>query len=62
MQTIATNNSNTNQAFNTNKIKLHTYPDLLIGNYLLRKSLNLESTAYFLDETFYHTHIHHFSQ
>ena len=40
---------------NTNQIKLYTYPDLLKENPLLRKFLNSESTAYFLDETFYHT-------
>ena len=42
---------------NTNEIKLYTYPDLLKENPLLRKFINSESTAYFLDETFYHTHI-----
>ena len=42
---------------NTNQIKLYTYPDLLKENPLLRKFLNSESTAYFLDETFYHTHV-----
>ena len=42
---------------NTNQIKLYTYPDLLKENPLLRKFLNSESTAYFLDETIYHTHI-----
>ena len=42
---------------NTNQIKLYTYPDLLKENPLLRKFLNSESTAYFLDETFYHTHM-----
>ena len=46
---------------NTNQIKLCTYPDLLKENPLLRKFLNSESTAYFLDETFYHTHILLFS-
>ena len=46
---------------NTNQIKLYTYPDLLKENPLLRKFLNSESTAYFLDETFYHTHILLFS-
>ena len=46
---------------NTNQIKLYTYPDLLKENPLLRKFLNSESTAYFLDETFYHTHIPLFS-
>ena len=40
---------------NTNQIKLYNYPDLLKENSLLRKFLNWESTAYFLDETFYHT-------
>ena len=39
---------------NTNQIKLYTYPDLLKENPLLRKFLNSEWTAYFLDETFYH--------
>ena len=46
---------------NTNQIKLYTYPDLLKENPLLRKFLNSESTAYFLDENFYHTHILLFS-
>ena len=46
---------------NTNQIKLYTYPDLLKENPLLRKFLNSESTAYFLEETFYHTHILLFS-
>ena len=41
---------------NTNQIKLYTYPDLLKENPSLRKFLNSESTAYFLDEIFYHTH------
>ena len=41
---------------NTNQIKLYIYPDLLKGNSLLKKLLNSESTAYFLDETFYDTH------
>ena len=45
---------------NTNQ-KLYTYPDLLKETPLLRKFLNSESTAYFLDETFYHTHILLFS-
>ena len=45
----------------TNQIKLYTYPNLLKENPLLRKFLNSESTAYFLDETFYHTHILLFS-
>ena len=42
---------------NTNQIKVYTYPDLPKENPLLRKYLNSKSTAYFLDETFYHTHI-----
>ena len=42
---------------NTNQIKFYTYPDLLKENPLLRKFLNSESTAYFLNETFYHTHV-----
>ena len=46
---------------NSNQIKLYTYPDLLNENPLLRKFLNSKSTAYFLDETFYHTHIPLFS-
>ena len=46
---------------NTNQIKLHTYPDLLKENPLFRKFLNSESTTYFLDETFCHTHILPFS-
>ena len=45
---------------NTNQIKLYTYPDLLKENPLIRKFLNSESTAYFLDETFYHIHISFF--
>ena len=46
---------------NTNQIKLYTYPDLLEEKPLLRKFLNSNSTVYFLDETFYHTHILLFS-
>ena len=46
---------------NTNQIKLYTYPNLLKENPLPRKFLNSESTAYFLDEIFHHTHIY-FSQ
>ena len=46
---------------NANQIKLYSYPDLLKENPLLRKFLNSESTAYILDETFYHTHILLFS-
>ena len=42
---------------NTNQIKLYTYANLLKEDPLLRKFLNSESTAYFLDETFYHRHI-----
>ena len=42
---------------NTNQIKFYTYLDLLKENALLTKFLNSESTAYFLDETFYHIHI-----
>ena len=46
---------------NTNQIKLYIYPDLLKENPLPRRFLNSESTAYFLNETFYHTHIGLFS-
>ena len=46
---------------NNNQIKLYTYPDLLKENPLLRKLLNSESTAYFLDATFYHTYTLRFS-
>ena len=46
---------------NTNQIKLYAYPDLLKENHFVRKFLNSESTAYLLDETFYHTHILLFS-
>ena len=42
---------------NTNQLKLYTYLDLLKENPFLRKLLNSESTAYFLDEAFYHTDI-----
>ena len=45
---------------NTNQNKLYTYPDLLKQNPLLRKFLNSESTAYFLDELFYHTQVRYF--
>ena len=41
---------------NTNHIRPYTFSYLLKGNYLLRNFLNSESTAYFLDETFYHTY------
>ena len=57
--------NNSNKQFyvllNTNQVKLYIYPDLLKENPLLRKFLNSESTAYLLDETFYHTHILFFS-
>ena len=46
---------------NTNQIQLHTYADLLKEDPLLRKLHNSESAAYFLGETFYHTHILPFS-
>ena len=57
------NNSNKQlyALLNTNQIKLCTYPDLLKENPFLRKCLNSELTAYFLDGTFYHTHIPLFS-
>ena len=60
MQTENLANNNHKQFYvllNTNQIKLYSYPDLLKENPLLRKFLNSESTAYFLDETFYHTHV-----
>ena len=41
---------------NTNQIKVYTDSDLLKENPFLRKFFNLESTAYFLDETFYDTY------
>ena len=50
-----------NVLLNTNPVKLYTYPDLLKENPLLKKILNSESTAYFLDETIYQTHILLFS-
>ena len=53
MQTEYLANNNHKQFYvplNTNQIKLYTYPDLLKENPLLRKCLNSESTAYFLDE------------
>ena len=55
------NNSQFYVLLNTNQIKLYTYPDLQKENPLLRKFLNSEPTAYFLDDTFYHTHILVFS-
>ena len=64
MQTENLANNNRKQFYvllNTNQIKLYTYPDLLKENPLLRKFLNSESTACFLDEIFYHTHILLFS-
>ena len=64
MQTENLANNNHKQFYvllNSNQIKLYTYPDLLKENLLLRKFLNPKSTAYFLDETFYHTHILLFS-
>ena len=64
MQTENSANNSHKQFYallNTNQIKLYTYPDLLKENPLLRKFLNSESTAYLLDETFYHTHILLFS-
>ena len=41
---------------NTNQIKLYTNSDLLKENPFLRKFFSLESTAYFLDETFSDTY------
>ena len=64
MQTVNLAKNNHKQFYvflNTNQIKLYAYPDLLKENPLLRKFLSSESTAYFLDETFYHTHILLFS-
>ena len=64
MQTENLTNNSHKQFYvilNSNQIKLNTYPDLLKENPLLRKFLNSESTAYFLNETFYHTHIPIFS-
>ena len=62
-ENLATNNSQKQfyVLLNTNQIKLYTHPDLLKENTLLRKFLNSKSTANFLDETFYHTHILLFS-
>ena len=39
----------------TQIIKLYTYPNLLKENPLLKKFLNWESTAYFLDETYHYS-------
>ena len=64
MQTENLGNNSHRQLYvvlNTSQIKPYTYPNLLKENPLLRKFLNSESTAYFLDETFYHTHILLFS-
>ena len=64
MQTENLTNNSHKQFYvllNTNQIKLYTYPDLLKENPLLKKFLNYKSTAYFLDETFYQTHILLFS-
>ena len=59
---LANNSHKQLQVFsNTNQIKLYTYLDLLKENPLLRKFFNSESTAYFLDANFYHTHILLFS-
>ena len=60
MQTENLANNNHKQFYvplNTNQIQLYTYLDLLKENPLFRKFLNSESTAYFLDESFYRTHI-----
>ena len=64
MQTENLANNNHEQFYvllNTNQIKLYTYPDLQKENPLIRKFFNSESTAYFLDEIFYYTHILLFS-
>ena len=64
MQTENLANNNHKQFYvllNTNQIKLYAYSDLLRKTPLLRKFLNSELTAYFLDETFYHIHILLFS-
>ena len=57
MPNLANNSHKQFLFLNTNQIKLYRYPDLLKENPLLRKFLNFKSTAYFIDETFYHTHI-----
>ena len=65
MQTETLANNSHKQCYvllNTNQIKLYTYPDFLKENPLLGKFLNSESTADFLDETFYNTHILLFSR
>ena len=64
MQTENLANSSHKQFYvllHTNQIKLYTYPDLVRENPLLRRFVNSESTAYFLDDTFYHTHTQLFS-
>ena len=65
MQTLNVANNNHKQLYvllSTNRIKFYTYPDLLKENPLLRTFLNSELTAYFLDDTFYHTNILLFSK
>ena len=60
MQTENLANNNHKQFYvllSINQIKLYNYTDLIKENPLFRKCLNSESTAYFLDETFYHTYI-----
>ena len=64
MQTENLANNNHEQSYvllNTNQIELYTYPDLLKEDPLLRKFVNSESKAHFLDGTLYHTHIVLFS-
>ena len=64
MQTESLANNSHKQFYvllNANQIRLYIYPDLLKENALHRKFFISESTAYFLDETFYHTHIILFS-
>ena len=65
MQTENLANNNHEQSYvllNTNQIELYTYPDLLKEDPLLRKFVNSESKAHFLDGTLYHTHIILFSK
>ena len=60
MQTENLGNNSHRQLYvvlNTSQIKPYTYPNLLKENPLLRKFLISESTAYFLDKTFVHTHV-----
>ena len=64
MQTENLANNNHEQSYvllNTNQIELYTYPDLLKEDPLLRKFVNSESKAHFLDGTLYHTNIILFS-